>query len=68
MTVEDVSDILALQGSVQKNVPEFWRDGKIEPFVHGDVIYLWAREGEQVWVGFRTGRVVSKHYHDLNYF
>lgn len=69
MTVEEVEQVLGFAGMEheQRYVPSHWSENGSVPFVHGERIMLWEVNGEQVWVGFDSGRVISKLSHDLNY-
>jgi hypothetical protein len=68
MTEDEVRQVVGFNGSVQTSVPGFRRDGGgTVGFVTGATVVLWEKDGEQIWVGFDQGRVVSKFFHDLNY-
>jgi hypothetical protein len=38
-----------------------WKGGTV-PFVRGDEFYVWERDGLEIWVGLRGGRVCDKWF------
>jgi hypothetical protein len=64
MTLDEVRQVIGFDGEVQTSVP-MWQTG--DPFVRGEQVFEWEKNGEQIWVGFDQGRVVSRYFHDLNY-
>jgi hypothetical protein len=68
MTEDEVRQVIGFDGTDQTSAPGYWCErGGTTPFVTGATVVLWEKDGEQIWVGFDEGRVVSKYFHDLNY-
>lgn len=68
MTAAEVRRIVRFDGARQTSIPGLWqKDGRTVPFVRGEVILLWEKDGEEIWIGFEQDRVVSKYFHDSNH-
>src|SRR5262249_12216929 len=62
MTLEEVETILGA-GTRVKNVPELQEGPRgRRPAVTGDEFYLWERDHDNLWVGFKDGKVCDTFF------